>query len=90
VIYEISESDECSLDRFEGVHCGAYKKARMRVESQGRHQECLVYVDPVEREGKPNQEYTERLNKGISDSDLPPRYVDRYVRKFISDNSEKL
>jgi gamma-glutamylcyclotransferase (GGCT)/AIG2-like uncharacterized protein YtfP len=83
VIYEISESDERSLDCWEGVQSGAYQKEMMPVEFEGQSRECLVYVDPVEEEGKPKQEYIERINKGISDSKLPQEYIDRYVRKFI-------
>lgn len=83
VIYEISESDEVILDRWEGVQSGAYRKEVMRVEFEGQSRECLVYVDPVEEEGKPKQEYIERINKGISDSNMPQDYIDRYVRKFI-------
>jgi gamma-glutamylcyclotransferase (GGCT)/AIG2-like uncharacterized protein YtfP len=89
VIYEISESDERSLDRCEGVDCGAYRKEMIRVESEGQCRECIVYVDPVEQEGRPNREYVERVEKGISDSNLPPQYVDGYVRKFISGSSER-
>lgn len=83
VIYEISESDEVSLDRWEGVQSGGYRKEVMRVEFEGQSRECLVYVDPVEDEGKPKQEYIERINKGISDSKMPQEYIDRYVRKFV-------
>jgi gamma-glutamylcyclotransferase len=83
VIYEISESDERSLDCWEGVQSGAYRKEMMPVEFEGQSRECLVYVDPVEEEGKPKQEYIERINKGIFDSKLPQEYIDRYVRKFI-------
>ena len=83
VIYEISESDECGLDECEGVHCGAYRKELMMIEAEGQCVECLVYVDPVEQEGEPKQEYIERINKGVLDSKMPVDYIDRYVRKFI-------
>ena len=90
VIYEISESDECSLDRCEGVDCGGYRKEMIVVESEGQCRECLVYVDFIEEEGEPREEYIERVNKGISDSGLPSRYVDGCVRKFIPGRPEKL
>jgi len=83
VVYEISESDERSLDRYEGVDSGPYRKEMMMIEIDGQSWECLVYVDPVEEEGNPNEEYIERIKKGISDSKLPSEYIDRYVRKFI-------
>ena len=57
--------------------------ARVLVEVDGQSRECLVYVDPVEKEGRPKQEYIDRINKGISDSKLPSEYINRYLRKFI-------
>jgi gamma-glutamylcyclotransferase len=83
IVYEISESDERSLDHYEGVQSGAYRKEIMIVEVDSQSRECLVYVDPVEKEGRPKQEYIDRINKGISDSKLPSEYIDRYLRKFI-------
>jgi gamma-glutamylcyclotransferase len=83
VIYELSESDELSLDCYEGVQSGAYLKEMMTVEFEGERRKCLVYIDPVEEEGKPKQEYIEKINKGISDSELPQKYINRYIRKFI-------
>jgi len=83
VIYEISESDEQELDRREGVHHGSYVKKKMMVESGSGDRECLVYVDPIEQEGEPREEYVRRINEGIVDSKLPSEYVDRYIRRFI-------
>jgi gamma-glutamylcyclotransferase (GGCT)/AIG2-like uncharacterized protein YtfP len=83
VVYEITASDEQSLDRHEGVNSGSYKKKMMIVEVDGQNKKCLVYVDPLKQEGKPKQEYIKRINKGISDSKLPPEYVKRYIRNFI-------
>jgi gamma-glutamylcyclotransferase (GGCT)/AIG2-like uncharacterized protein YtfP len=83
VIYEISELDEQNLDHYEGVQSGAYQKEMLTIEIGGENKECLVYVDPVVEEGEPKQEYIDRINKGISDSTLPPEYIDRYIRKFI-------
>lgn len=83
VVYEISKRDERKLDWYEGIRGGSYRKKIMMVEVNGQRQECLVYVDPIEEEGKPNLEYIERMNKGISDSKLPSEYIDQYIRKFI-------
>ncbi len=83
VVYEISESDEKSLDELEGVHTGHYRKEMLKIEIEGEDKECLVYIDPVQKEGKPKKEYIGRINKGISDSKLPSEYIDRYIRKFI-------
>jgi gamma-glutamylcyclotransferase (GGCT)/AIG2-like uncharacterized protein YtfP len=83
VIYEISETDEACLDGHEGVRNGAYRKEMMAVEAEGQLLDCLVYVDFVEEECTPREEYIDRLNKGFSDSNLPLEYIDCYIRKFI-------
>ncbi len=83
VIYEISDSDERTLDIKEGVLSGDYRKELMTIGIDGKSIECLVYVDPTEEEGMPKQEYIDRINKGISDSKLSLEYVNRYIRKFI-------
>jgi gamma-glutamylcyclotransferase (GGCT)/AIG2-like uncharacterized protein YtfP len=83
IVYEISDSDEATLDVEEGVRSGSYQKKMRNVEIDGRGQECLVYVDLVKKEGQPTPEYVARINKGLSDSQLPSWYIDRYIRKFI-------
>ncbi|HHT9106877.1 MAG TPA: gamma-glutamylcyclotransferase family protein [Candidatus Wujingus californicus] len=82
-VYEISDSDERSLDIKEGVQGGAYRKEMISVDVHSQSLKCLIYVDPVENECKPKQEYIERINKGILDAELPSEYIERYVRKFI-------
>jgi len=47
VVYEISDTDEQRLDRYEGVGKGRYEKEMMAVEIDGKTCICLVYVDPV-------------------------------------------
>lgn len=87
VVYELSESDERSLDDYEGVHFGSYRKEMMAVKIAGQVHACLVYVDPVEQEGKPKPEYIDRINKGLAEATLAAKYVDRYVRKFIPEST---
>ena len=83
VVYEISTADEHTLDIKEGVQSGAYRKKMMIVEVDGQTRECLVYVDPIKKEGKPEQEYVERINNGLLDSKLSSEYIEKYIRKFI-------
>ena len=92
LVYEISPSDEASLDRSEGVPW-AYTKETMEIELQlavsGKKSVVhgLVYID--ERrvdEGKPREEYVHRMNMGINDAEargLPRLYIDKCVRRFI-------
>jgi gamma-glutamylcyclotransferase (GGCT)/AIG2-like uncharacterized protein YtfP len=83
VVYRINEEDEASLDKAEGVHKNLYWKETYRVEVEKTSYPCLVYIDPIEAEGCPKDEYVSRINRGVSDADLHPEYVERYIRKFI-------
>ncbi len=82
IVYEISDSDERSLDNWEIKKAG-YHKEMVTVECEGQPLECLVYVDSVLEIGPPRQEYIKRINKGLSDANLPQVYIERYIRKFI-------
>jgi gamma-glutamylcyclotransferase len=90
VVYEITKSDEETLDRCEGVNSGSYRKEILFVEVNGQNQSCLVYVDPVIHAGKPKEEYIERINKGVLDAKLSPEYVRRYIREFIPESCNKV
>jgi gamma-glutamylcyclotransferase (GGCT)/AIG2-like uncharacterized protein YtfP len=83
LVYEISESDEETLDDKEGVNTGSYSKETLVVELNGSPTTCLVYVDPTKDEGKSKAEYVSRINKGILDAGLPVQYVEDYIRKHV-------
>ena len=83
MLFEISQSDEDSLDRHEGVESGSYRKVDLSVLHEGREVIALVYLDPVTAEGTPKKEYIQRINSGLADANLSESYVTRYVRKFI-------
>lgn len=83
VLFELSQSDEDSLDRYEGVASGSYRKVDLPVLHDGREVVALVYIDPVTAEGSPEEEYVKRINLGLKDAKLSEGYVTRYVRKFI-------
>ena len=83
VLFEISRTDEDSLDRYEGVAAGMYRQAELRVLHEGKEALALVYVDSVTAEGPPKQEYIGRINSGLADAKLSAGYVARHVRKFI-------
>ncbi len=82
-VYELSEDDVLSLDRFEGVENGSYLKEELGVEVNGREVDCLVYIDPVVEEGEPKEEYIARINHGIKAAGLSEEYVTRYLRPFV-------
>ena len=84
VLFEISATDEVSLDKYEGVSSGSYQKVDLPVLHEEQEKVALVYVDPVTAEGSPKQEYIQRINSGLADAKLSDAYVTRYVRRYIS------
>jgi gamma-glutamylcyclotransferase (GGCT)/AIG2-like uncharacterized protein YtfP len=86
VIYQLSESDEAELDRFEGVSNGFYQKAELPIGSGSWEIIALVYIDPITEEGHPHQEYIARINSGLADAELPESYVNASIRRFIPEN----
>lgn len=83
VLFEISATDEASLDKYEGVSSGSYQKAELPVLHEGLAKVALVYVDPVTVEGSPKQEYIQRINSGLADAKLSDAYVTHYMRRYI-------
>ena len=83
VIYKLSASDELSVEEYEGIRCGSYRKEIKKVEIDKTIYRCLVYIDPNEAEGKPKEEYINLINKGVADAELPQEYVERYIRKYL-------
>jgi gamma-glutamylcyclotransferase len=98
LVYELSSTDERTLDRCEGVP-HVYTKQVHSIEffregvaplgdgSKGETVNGLVYVD-VERvlEGNPREEYIDRMNMAIRDAlkvGVPQWYVDKYIRGSI-------
>ena len=84
VIYGIPESGEERLDQCSGVQAGHYRKVTLPVMTGRGDLRCLVYLDPLEQEGEPEEEYAGRIRNGIRDAKLPPMYVDRYLEKVTS------
>jgi gamma-glutamylcyclotransferase len=92
LVYEISPSDEASLDRAEGVP-RAYTKEMMEIELQSAASgekslvQNLVYIDRRRlEEGEPWEEYIHRMNMGINDAaarGMPRWYIDKYMRRYI-------
>jgi gamma-glutamylcyclotransferase (GGCT)/AIG2-like uncharacterized protein YtfP len=83
LLFEISESDERSLDRHEGVALGTYRKVELPALHGGRVVPALVYMDPVTTEGQARQEYIARINVALDGAGLSDAYIARQVRKFI-------
>lgn len=97
LVYEISSSDEASLDNWEGFPW-AYTKHTIGIElesenNKGGSVQALVYIDEIRTgEGVAWKEYVHRINLGINDAaarGLPGWYTDKYIRRFIPAEEEK-
>ena len=84
-IYKISKRDEARLDNSEGVKLinSGYDKKILSIIVDGVSCDCLVYIDPITQEGPPKNEYINRINLGITDSEFPTEYVEKYIRPKI-------
>ena len=84
-IYKINNTDEASLDKDEGVKLlnSGYDRTTLPIIVDGVSCDCLVYVDPIKQEGPPKDEYVNRINLGLADSEFPTEYVEKYIRTKI-------
>jgi len=83
VVYTLSPRDEQNLDDYEEVASGLYQKYECPVELGEQVMNCLVYIDPVSREGVADAAYKARINYGLCDTALPESYVQSVIRKFV-------
>ena len=92
LVYELSPSDEASLDQYEGVPLDYTKETaeiKLRLADNGGNSDvqCLVYIDEKRvEEGEPWEEYVHRMSMGINDAaarGLPRWYINKYMRRFI-------
>ncbi len=78
ILWRISASDERSLDGYEGVKAGLYKKANLRVQAgQGRECEAVVYVATDARIGRAARPgYLEAIIATAVSSGFPSKYAE--------------
>jgi hypothetical protein len=75
VIYELSQSDEDTLDVREGVAYGSYTKEYLTmIGADGTIPGVLVYVDPRTQPSSPRDDYMARICAGAAGFDLPADY----------------
>jgi len=78
LLWRISEEDQRSLDRHEGVVQGLYRKAFMRVNvSSGRKVRALVYVATDSTPGEARPGYMEKIVSAAEECGLPQTYIDQ-------------
>lgn len=76
VPWRISASDEKTLDGYEGVRYGTYRKDELDVEvTDGPSEKALVYIARDTEEGKPGEDYIKKIIAAAEEHDLPAEYI---------------
>jgi hypothetical protein len=76
VLYEISHLDERSLDRWDGVTLGYFRKIRVRVETLDGDAAAWLYVLNAYEGGLPSERYLGMLADAAEKAGAPADYVD--------------
>ncbi len=78
LLWSITDADERSLDRHEGVRRGVYRKALVELETQeGKTVKALVYIAADSTPGVPRPGYLEKIVSAAESCGLPTVYVDQ-------------
>ena len=76
VLIALTEPDEHTLDRYEHVHEGMYRRATVEVVTEfGYAVPALIYIDDIAGEGPPKPGYLERILEGARRHALPPEAI---------------
>jgi hypothetical protein len=76
VLYELSHLDERSLDRWDGVTLGYFRKIRVRVETLDGDAAAWLYVLNAYEGGLPSERYLAMLADAAEKAGAPADYVD--------------
>ena len=74
MLYEVTESDERSLDEWEGVSLGLWRKIRVRVDSMSGSQLAWLYVLYAYEGGLPTREYLQLIADSALAGGAPADY----------------
>jgi gamma-glutamylcyclotransferase (GGCT)/AIG2-like uncharacterized protein YtfP len=80
VLWSVSPSDVQSLDRYEGVADGHYRRDIVTVQSPEGAHSALIYIEEFVGDGVPRHGYLERILDGARAFDLPEEYCVRLAR----------
>ena len=78
LLWRITDADERSLDHYEGVGQGTYRKALVELETmEGKKVKALVYIATDSAPGVPRPGYVEKIVSAAESCGLPKTYVDQ-------------
>ena len=75
LLWRLSEKDVESLDRYEGVASGHYRREYVTVDANGDEIQALVYVATNVTPGKPRPGYLEGVLRAGAEVGLPAAYL---------------
>lgn len=75
MLYEVTQADEHSLDEWEGVALGLWRKIRVRVDSMSGSQLAWLYVLDGYEGGLPTREYLQLIADAAHAGGAPADYV---------------
>ncbi len=78
LLWRITDEDERTLDRYEGVGQGIYRKALVELKTRdGRNIKALIYIAADSSPGVPRPGYLEEIISAAESCGLPKAYVDQ-------------
>ena len=75
-IGNVSDADLASLDRYEGVAGGLYRREVLTVSTDTRSTETLLYIENYEDVGVPGGEYLRKILVGAEHFGLPSVWIE--------------
>ena len=75
-IWNVSDSDLASLDRYEGVAGGLYRREITTVMAQNQPVDVHLYIENYDDHGLPHPDYLERIIAGARSFDLPQAWIE--------------
>ena len=79
-LYELTQSDEASLDRFEGVSKNIYEKKFLHVLKDEVLIKALVYFSLNTERSTAHKRYAGIVLQGARDANLSDKYIERVLR----------
>ncbi len=77
ILWTITEADQLSLDKYEGVKLGTYKKKEMYVKIDKENSiQALIYLAKVSTPGSPRDNYMEKIVTAAEQCGLPIKYIE--------------
>lgn len=77
VLWNVTEENLESLDRYEGVRAGLYSRAVVEVVAERGPVQAITYVAADATDGPPREDYLVRIVMAARAGDLPGQYIEQ-------------